>query len=71
MDGTPNQTPGYTPQPSTLPSPTIMSPEEFREFISRATPDQRAIMAGMFTDSAGPSDTTTVNPSPIHSPPLR
>ena len=71
MDGTPNQTPGYTPQPSTLPSPTIMSPEEFRDFISCATPDQRAIMAGMFTDSAGPSGTTTVNPSPIHSPPSR
>ena len=68
MDTTPNPTPNL----STLNTPTMMSPEQFRDFISQATPEQRAMMAGMLTPSAGPSGTTTAVPTPtMQSPPSR
>ena len=68
MDTTPNPTPNL----STLNTPTMMSPEQFWDFISQAMPEQRAMMAGMLTPSAGPSGTTTAVPTPtMQRPPSR
>lgn len=55
--------PDFTSQPSTLPSLTIMSPKEFRDFKYQEAPTKRDIMKIMLSPSVRYSWTTMFYPS--------